>query len=361
MSDAITPANSGVNVKSPLFTQMNKPQDVATGNEKAIIKDVMEILAGTNLNVTRSNDTTATGNAERKTTGGSNVPSLDNPSDVKQLQENLEKLIAYLKLDNDERQSEMAKDRIETNKASFKSEHDGRTKKLQETIEKMDKAEKARKASRIFGWLMAAIAVVVAVAACIATGGIAVGPVVGALVAVGLQIANETGAMEELNKAVTDFLVDKCGMKKEAAQIVAAIAITVAIIAVSAGSGFAASKVAATTGLQQALSHTINASVQAIAETATKVTSLVSKVAQLGSIGAGTAAAVTGYQAGISSSELKETEKFIAAIKQRLEESEEELQAILQAIQNNIANIAQLLDSATDTSEEIAQHMGQMA
>ena len=84
----------------------------------------------------------------------------------------------------------MARDRIATNKDSFAKEHEHRTEKINKSIADMDKAEKSRKASRIFGWLMAAVAVIVAVVACVATGGLAIGPLVGALVAVGLQIAS---------------------------------------------------------------------------------------------------------------------------------------------------------------------------
>ncbi len=358
----------GININANQSAQMPKSlesfQQLSGANSekvKEILGKTLEVLAGANVKVTRQDSTGADGVAEKKTTGATSTPALDNPDDAKAREANLEKLIAYLQLDNEERQSEMARERIETNKVTFAQEHEKRTEKINKSIADMDKAEKSRKASKIFGWLMAAIAVIVAVVACVATGGLAVGPVVGALVAVGLQIASEVGAMDKLNEELTNFLVDKLGMSKSAAQIVAAIAITVAIIALSVGSGMAASKVAASTGLQAALSHTFSAGVQAAAEVATKVASAVSRVVQVGSITAGTVAAYTGYKAGMSTADAKETEQFIAALKQRMEESQEELEAILQLIQNNISQVASLIDSATDTSNEIARNIGAMA
>lgn len=328
---------------------------------KAVVSKALEVLAGANVKVTRQDSTGTDGAAEKKTTGATSTPALDNPDDAKAREANLEKLIAYLQLDNEERQAEMARDRIATNKDSFAKEHEHRTEKINKSIADMDKAEKSRKASSIFGWIMAAIAVIVAVVACVATGGLAVGPVVGALVAVGLQIANEAGVMDEVTEALSDFLVDKCGMSKSAAQIVAAIAITVAIIALSAGSGWAAGKVAVSSGLQATLSHAISASVQNAAEIASKVATAVSRVVQLGSVTAGCVAAYTGYKAGMSSADASETARFVAALKQRMEESQEELEAILELIQSNISQVANLIDSATDTSNEIARNIGSMA
>ena len=359
MTDGI---NMNTGVQMPKMA--GDTQQVAGANAektKEVVSKAMEVLAGFNVRVKTIDPSGADGVTEKKTTGATSTPALDNPGDMKAIEANLEKLIAYLQLDNEERQAEMAKDRIEMNKASYDQEHKNRTEKINKSIKDMDEAEKSRKASKIFGWLMAALAVIVAVVACVATGGLAVGPVVGALVAVGLQIANEVGAMEKLNKALADLLVDKFGMSKEAAQIVAAIAITVAIIAVSAGSGWAAGKVAVSTGLQATLSNTVSASVEAAAEVASKVASIVAKVVQVGSVTAGTVAAYKGYEAGMSSADVKETEKFLAALQQRLEESQDELEAILQLIQNNISQVAELLDSATDTNNEIARNMGAMA
>ena len=357
MAGAINTGNT-IPTKSPLFDQMEKLGGNAE-KAKEILGKAIEVLSGANLRVSNTNLTTD-GTAEKKTSGATSAPSLDNPDEAKAREANLEKLIAYLQLDNEERQAEMAKDRIEINKNSFEAEHQDRAKKIQKSLDDIAKAEKSRKASKIFGWLMAALAVVVAVVACVATGGIAVGAVVGALVAVGLQTANELGAMDKLTEGVAS-LFEKCGMSKEAAQIAAAVFVTVAIIAASIACGAGASALASKLGIAGKALFSTSEAVKAVAEMTKNIMTVASRIVQIGSVVAGGTGAYLGYKAGMSQADVTETEKFIAALKQRMEESEEELEAILQAIQNGISQIADLLSSATDTSDEIAKQTGQMA
>lgn len=357
MAGEINTGNT-IPTKSPLFEQMEKLGGNAE-KTKEIFSKALEVLSGTNLRVSNTN-TTTDGTTEKKTSGATSAPSLDNPDEAKAREANLEKLIAYLQLDNEERQAEMAKDRIEINKDSFAKEHKERGEKIQKSLDDIAKAEKSRKASKIFGWLMAALAVVVAVVACVATGGIAVGAVVGALVAIGLQTANELGAMDKLTEAVAE-LFEKCGMSKEAAQIAAAVFVTVAIIAASIASGAGASALASKLGIAGKALFSTSEAVKSIAEMTKNIMSVVSRFVQIGSVAAGATGAYLGYQAGMSQADVTETEKFLAALKQRMEESQEELEAILQALQNGISQIAALIASATDTSDEIASKIGQMA
>lgn len=334
-----------LNPKLNTFEPTTQIQQQLAGNTtkaNEITKSAVELLVGTNIRLTRNDDIIA-GLTGKKTDGATNVPSLDNPGDLKQVEANLEKLIAFLKMDNDERQAEMAKGRIETNKATFESEHASRKEKIQETINKMEEAERTRKAQKAFGWLMAALAVVVAVVACVATGGAAVGPIVGAVIAVGCQVLSETGVMEKMTDGLAKAL-ESAGLSKEAAKIVAQVAISVAILAASLGAGFSGAS--------------------AIAEASKTIANLVrvaTTVVGLASLGTSVAGVVQNYEAGTSQADLSETEKFIAMLKQRLEESEEELKKIIDAIQNAIAQVAQLIESSTDTSSAIANQIGQMA
>ena len=57
----------------------------------------------------------------------------------------------------------------------------------------------------------------------------------------------------------------------------------------------------------------------------------------------------------------KELEKFITQLQQRLNETEEELQQLLQQIEAGVSTIAQMIGSATDTSDEISRNLGAMA
>jgi len=329
-----------------------------TAKSAQLVKEVASLLGGRGVTVSAS--TAARDTATGTVTGATGAPALDNPDSEKCREANLEKLVAFLQLDNEERQAQMAKDRIETNKDSFKKEHEERKGKIQKSLDEIAKAEKARTASRVFGWLMAAIAVIVAAVACVATGGIAVGAVVGAVVAVGMQTASELGAMDKLTEAIAD-LFEKAGMGKEAAKIAAAVFVTVAIIAASVAAGAGANAIANKLGIAGKALFGVSESVKASAEASRHILSNVSHFVQIGSVATAAGTAVVSYSAGQAGADVTEAEKFIAALKQRMEESQQELEAILQAIQNGIAQVAQLISSATDTAAEIAGQIGQMA
>ncbi len=334
-----------------------------TENAQQLIKQVSSLLGNRNVNVTAP---AAPGTSETgKPVGPTSIPTLDNPDDAKAKEADLEKLIAFLQLANEKQQTELAKGRIDTLKTSLEAEHANRKGKIEKSLSDMDEAAAAKKRSKIFGWLMTALAVVVAVVACVATGGVAVGAVIGAGVALAAQVLNETGVMDKIVKGLADEL-QKAGMSKAAAQIAAQIIMTVAIIAISLGSGAiggaaaGASAAAQTANAAQQVAKTVN-SAQQIAQTVKNALQIGSGVMGLITVADGAVGAYLNYNAGISQSELTETEKYIAIIQQRLEESEEELQELLEMIQNCIANIAQLLNSETDATQEIAMQIGQMA
>ena len=129
---------------------------------KEVVSKALEVLAGANLSVTKSDNAGADGVAEKKTSGATNVPALDNPGDPEQVEANLEKLISYLQLENEDLQSKQAKDRIELQKGQLDVEHEGRMNEIDESIKKMKDAERASKINRFFGWLGAILSVVAA-------------------------------------------------------------------------------------------------------------------------------------------------------------------------------------------------------
>ncbi|MBR3822883.1 MAG: hypothetical protein IKJ37_14845 [Kiritimatiellae bacterium] len=81
----------------------------------------------------------------------------------------------------------------------------------------------------------------------------------------------------------------------------------------------------------------------------------------IGTTVAGGVAAAENYKSGELQAETTEMEKFLAVMKQQLEESQEELEKILSQVQNIYSDIAAIINSAIDTETEIAQKMGQMA
>ena len=342
---------SGVTPKVP--NTIDQMSDLTKGlglSEKTTqtIKDVAAIISSRSVNVTSNvNSTNETG----RPTGATNIPALDNPADIKQLEENLEKLISYLQMDNEERQAQMAKDRINLQKDALETERQGRSEKIEKSLKDMDKAAESRKASRIFGWLMTVAAVV----ACVATGGLAVGPVIGAGIAIACQVLSETGVMDKIVEKLAKGL-ESLGMSKQAAQILAQVLITAAIMAASLGAGFAGGGGAAVSNVVKGASD----SIQTI-ERIRAAVAIATLVVGVGGTVAGGVSAYQGYKAGLSQAEVSETNKYITALQQRMSECEEELEQILQQLQNVLGQVAQLLTSATNTSNEIANNLGQMA
>lgn len=355
-------------------------QKLNTGDNtkvKEIVSKAMEIIAGDNVRVTRGGTTGVDGNADTsKTSGATGVPVLDNPDDEKALEANLEKLIAFLQLENEEQQTQMAKDRIELQKGKLDVEHEGRMKEIDETIAKMKKAEKAAMASRIFGWLGAIVAVVAAVVLTITTGGAAAGfAIAGAVLAVSQLVMSETGAMDKLTEALAEKLKDSFGKN---AKLAAMLIINLSMIALSAGCGVGA-MVGATRAVAQSAATAAKAGAEIAATTAASATSATAKTMSAGAKIATMVAAIMNTAVGAGSlatggfatyynkvaedekADSMEMEKFIAQLQQRLEESQEELQIILQQIQSAVGDIVELITSATDTSAEIANKIGQMA
>ena len=329
-------------------------------SEKAtqVISNVSAILANRSVTVTVSGG--VNGAEQPGVPGGATgVPALDNPADLKQLEADLEKLLAYLQLDNDERQAEMAKERIEIQKDTMAAEHKERQEKIKESLEKMDDAAKSRLATRIFGWIGAIIAVAAAAAAIVFTGGAAaVFACAGAAVAVGALIMSETGATDKLIGAIAESM-EKAGMDSTTAKIVASLVVNLTIMAISLGCSIG--------GLAAGLSSTGKALIDlvgtaaTVAKTVQTATSVASTAVGIGSIAAGFTATAMSYKSDMAKADLTELEKIMTELQRRLDESEEELNALLEAIQNGLSRIAALLDSATDTEADIANNIGNMA
>ena len=309
------------------------------------------------------------------------MPVLDNPADPKQIEADLSKLIMYLQLDNEERQTEMAKERIDLNKAGLDTEHKDRMKHIDETVKKMKDAEKAAKISRIFGWIGAVLAVVAAAVLTIATGGLAAGfAIAGAAIAVTALTLSETGAMDKIINALADHLQETYGMSKNDAMLAASLIVNLSIMAAQLGcsvGGMVAGFSAAASAAANATATATKAAGDA-AKTGGEVSKLSANIVQLAknmqsgvtiantAVGAGALASngVSTYMTHRSEdakADTTEREKFMTMLQQRLEESQEELQIILQQIQAGIGKIAELITSATDTSDQIARNIGAMA
>ena len=331
-----------------------------TEDAQVLTKEVAGLLASqASVRVTNTAAPAATADVGTAT-GATGVPALDNPDDPNQKAVDLEKLISYLQLETDKHQAELAKERIELQKGTMEQRHADQMAKINESLEQMDKAAKWNVFTKVCGWMMAAVSVALAVSACIATGGLAAGPVVGAAVAIGICVANELGAIEKLTEKIADLLED-AGMQAEAAKILASIITAVAMIAITAGLSGGA-------GALQGAKGTMNGVVKGTMEVVNHAAKNVQSGLQIGAAGLGlvttTASGVAGamnYKSGMLQSETTEMEKFLAVMQQQLEESQEELEQIMSQIQNVYADISAIINSSIDTENEIAAKIGQMA
>ena len=350
-----------------MYESLSKTNGGDSTELNKVVSKAMEVLAGTNLKVSNS-DTPGTGGvAEKKTTGSTNVPALDNPGDSEQVAANLEKLISYLQLDNQERQTGMAKDRIELQKSGLETEHDDRMKQIDESIKKMKDAESASKWSRAFSWIGAIVAVVAAVALTVLTGGLAAGfAIAGAAIAITSLTLNETGAMDKMVNALSEHMQSAHNMSKSDAKLAAALICNLTICVASLGCGIGslvsgaasaaatAAEVAATAQKAAIISETTAKTIQ----TAMTITSTGVSATALGTAGVSTYFTKRSEE---SKADTKELEKFITQLQQRLDESQEELQRILEQIESGVGMIAEMITSSTDTSDEISRNLGAMA
>ena len=136
------------------------------------------------------------------------------------------------------------KSQIEANFKIMKANSDDMIKKLDEQIEKMEKAEKKSLASKILGWLGAALSIVVGVATMIA-GGAGAGLIAAGVAAMTIMTLEETGVMAKAQKALAEAIeksLVKNGMDaaeaKKVAGIIATVTLAVAAIAVTVGPAF---------------------------------------------------------------------------------------------------------------------------
>lgn len=343
----------------PVYT--NQAADFATGagvSQKTteVVRDVAAILGGRGVTVNTVADNSTVGETG-KPTGATGIPVLDNPADPKAIEANLEKLLAYLQLDNDERQAELAKDRIETNKNSLEIEHKERKAKINESLKKMEDAAKARKASRFLSWLGAIFSVVAAIVTTVVTmGTAAVFAWAGAAVAITSLVMNETGAMDDLVEALAKHLQETYGMNSEKSKLASSLIINLSLILIGGGLSVGGMVSGAVTAAKAAAD-----TISAVAKSVQTAVAVVGTGLTVANIATGATTTALGYKADMAQADVQEVEKIMQELKRRLEESEEELNAIIEALQNAIGQIADLIASQTDTESEIAAKISQMA
>ncbi len=272
-------------------------------------------------------------------------------------------LMLKLRQITQEKQLEVSVNFIKTNKEKLQAQHEERVKKILEAAEKAEKAAKAGKIGKIFGWIATAIALVACIAACVATGGLALGPCVGAVMAVGMMVATETGAMDKLMEGLGNAL-KKMGIGEPAAQIIAAVIIMAAVLAVScvgpgalsAGLSRAGAQVTKMAGQSVVQASRMASMAQKFGDMA-KVVTTIGKGATAGTqIGLGVSGATGGYYQAKSleaKADAKEIAKFLTKIKQQMEDEQDKIQELVEQMQENVSIVMNTLKMDYDTKNQI--------
>ena len=341
------------------------------------------IIQGAGLVITETDEvgrTAAAGKADStsKTVDVNEVPELDS-EDVRNLIAiigDLEKLIAELKSSSTEEQIEDTKKRIASLKDKIKSQFQDRMAKIDDTIDKMNEAARLKQVQEATAWMNIALSVVgfvvaaivagLAIAAAVASGGaalpvaIAVCACIGALAAgasSGLSIYQEA-AKDDIKQEIKDKAAeyrekgfsDSEAMKKATEDVTDKFLTASLVLAgISVVCGFAG-------GFGSA------------AGSALRVVSVMQAVFSGMSMAGGVTGIVVGdyandanYDSQSAQAELTHLEALLQKLKKALDDENKTMQALIQQLMDAMADLAQLLESAAKTTDEISQQTGATA
>lgn len=277
------------------------------------------------------------------------LPELDNVNENLANSVDLESLIAYLGLKQDEKQSAIHKERINMLKGKLKSNHQNTIDKIQKSINEAIKAEDAAKAKKATNWLSAIFSVIVAVVLTVCTGGLAAGlAIAGAAIAVTSLIMDETGAAKKLCKLIADSLknnnpnLSKNECNAIAQGIYGGIFLVLGLATSLGGIGASGGKALIDVG-------------QTIAKVIKGVTNTSNTILNIGSMVTTGVSNAFNYNSGKAQADVTETESILRALQQALEHSEDELKSILQQLSETIEKMLEMLESKTDVLANITE------
>ena len=344
---------------------------IATG-DSAVIQGASLLVSDTPEVGRKSSVAKAGGTA--KTVDVNEVPQLD-PKEVRalgEIVEDLEKLLAELKNDSTAKQIEATKERIKSLKGRLETQYKERLNKIDESMQKLDDAAALQRARQASAWtnialaFVGAIVAIVAAVVTVATCGAGIGILIGAAAVVGAIAATASAGLslyQQLDRAHLEQEVkDKAqhyramGMPKSLAWKKATEEVNNKFLIASA----VLSVVAIGCGL-------VGGFANAAGSAARVLTSIQGILA-----GVGTGGGVIGliisnrandasYDAQSTQAELATLEAVLARLQKKMDEETKQIQALIQELMSGMVDITKLLESATDTTNEIAQKVGATA
>lgn len=234
-------------------------------------------------------------------------------------------LLGQLRGETDELQAKTSKESIEFQKEQKIDANKKFIEKLKNYWKKMEKAKDAGLASKIFGWVGVGLTVLAAAAAVVVTGGAATPLVAAAVIAVTMQVLNETGVMADL-------------MEKSPEAYWTVFAVTTALqIGLSIGGGIAVANAAAQATL---------VGVKAAANTVAVVANVAGGVAAVGGGASGIATAVITKEAEDERADTVDIKKLLARLSAMLEEEMDRLKEVMEQAQEGMSIVAGIIEES---------------
>ena len=337
------------------------------------------IIQGAGLIITEADEVGRKGPAgkvdsTKKLVDVNEVPELD-AEDVRSLAEiigDLEKLIAELKNSSTEEQIAATKERIANLKEKIQTQFQDRLSKIDETIDKMNEAARLKQIQEASAWMNVALAIVGAViaiavaVAAVATAGAAAGVVVAVFACVGALAATGNAALsvyqqvakDDIEQSVKDKaaeyraqgMSDSEAMKKATEEVTDKfLTISLVLTGISVVCGFVGGF-----GSSAGSALRVISALQA-------VTSGIGMGSGVANLVISNMASDASYDSQSAEAELAQLEAVLQKLKKALDEETSQIQVLIQQLMDALADLAQLLESATSTTDEIAQQTGATA
>ena len=337
------------------------------------------IIQGAGLIITEADEVGRKGPAgkvdtTKKLVDVNEVPELD-AEDVRSLAEiigDLEKLIAELKNSSTEEQIAATKERIANLKEKIQTQFQDRLSKIDETIDKMNEAARLKQIQEASAWMNVALAIVGAViaiavaVAAVATAGAALGVVVAVFACVGALAATGNAALsvyqqvakDDIEQSVKDKaaeyraqgMSDSEAMKKATEEVTDKfLTISLVLTGISVVCGFVGGF-----GSSAGSALRVISALQA-------VTSGIGMGSGVANLVISNMASDASYDSQSAEAELAQLEAVLQKLKKALDEETSQIQVLIQQLMDALADLAQLLESATSTTDEIAQQTGATA
>lgn len=293
------------------------------------------------------------------------VPIIDTPNVKITVKIDLARMSAILNIEAEGEQAKTLQEIIESEKGNIVARTKERMENVEKTLKDMDKAAHASIFQKIFGWIAVAIAIAVAAVMSVASGGLALGPAVGALIGLTFQLMN---TIKVDGKTLTQNIIEKMadsiqktfGCDRAAAELAANIIWMVTELAVSLLGGIGADKLATKIGGANKFIKPFSVAWKALekVENAQRTIKWVGLLTGLTGVGSATWSGITARNCSKDEAESEFIKAFLQQLKKVMEDTEDFAEVLLKIILGNTGRLEAQLEEALSCSEDIVRNIG---